>query len=303
MFEPVGPYHIFDGDGMLHGVDFDGRSGHLPQPLDPDPRPRGRDRPRPGRLPGPQRPDELPRQVARRRRGAGQEPGQHPHHPPRRQVPRSLGAGPARPRSPPISTTVGEWDFDGKLEGAMTAHPRLDPRTGEMFFFSYNLFAPYLTYYVADAAGALVHRVDLDLPAPVMMHDFVITEDHAVFMDSPVTFDMEARRHRRVDGPVATRERHPPRRDASPRHRRRHPLVRGRDEPRPALLERVGRRQPHRAVGVSVPRGRLRLRAGGSDGEEASRRSVPRRPATGSTSTPARPAGSRSTTCSARCAG
>ena len=73
----------------------------------------------------------------------------------------------------------------------MTAHPRIDPRTGEMFFFSYNLFPPYLTYYVADATGALVHRVDLDLPAPVMMHDFLITEDHAVFMDSPVTFNME----------------------------------------------------------------------------------------------------------------
>jgi carotenoid cleavage dioxygenase len=88
--------------------------------------------------------------------------------------------------------TVGEWDFGGKLGGAMTAHPRIDPRTGEMFAFSYNLFPPYLTYYVVDAAGRLVHRVDLDLPAPVMMHDFLITEDHAVFLDSPVTFDVEA---------------------------------------------------------------------------------------------------------------
>jgi carotenoid cleavage dioxygenase len=34
--------------------------------------------------------------------------------------------------------------------------------------------------------------VDLDLPAPVMMHDFVVTERHAVFMDSPVVFDMKA---------------------------------------------------------------------------------------------------------------
>ena len=38
----------------------------------------------------------------------------------------------------------------------------------------------------------LVHSVEIDLPAPVMMHDFVITEHHAVFLDSPIVFNMES---------------------------------------------------------------------------------------------------------------
>jgi carotenoid cleavage dioxygenase-like enzyme len=33
---------------------------------------------------------------------------------------------------------------------------------------------------------------DLDLPAPVMMHDFVITDRHAVFLDAPAVFDFAA---------------------------------------------------------------------------------------------------------------
>ncbi len=73
----------------------------------------------------------------------------------------------------------------------MTAHPRLDPRTGEMFFFAYSVFEPVIRYYVVDADGVLVHRATIDVPAPVMMHDFVITEHHAVFLDSPIVFDME----------------------------------------------------------------------------------------------------------------
>jgi carotenoid cleavage dioxygenase len=72
----------------------------------------------------------------------------------------------------------------------MTAHPRIDPRTGEMFFFAYSVFEPVIRYYVVDAQGALVHRAQLAIPAPVMMHDFVITEHHAVFLDSPIVFDV-----------------------------------------------------------------------------------------------------------------
>ena len=190
MFEPIGKYHTFDGDGMLHGVDFQGdrvlyRNRWI--------RSRG-----------------LEAEMAL---GRAVYPGlsdvmNFPD-------PALVGdAGPIKNRANthivrhadrlfalweqglPTEiahdlSTVGEWNFGGKLEGAMTAHPRIDPRTGEMLFFSYNLFPPFLTYYVADGRGELVHRVDLDLPAPIMMHDFVITEDYAVFMDSPVVFNME----------------------------------------------------------------------------------------------------------------
>ncbi|MDG2307101.1 MAG: carotenoid oxygenase family protein [Candidatus Binatia bacterium] len=88
--------------------------------------------------------------------------------------------------------TVGEYDFAGKLKGPMTAHPKIDSKTGEMFFFGYSPFPPYLRYHVADASGALVHSVEIDLPAPVMIHDFALTENYVVFFDAPGIFDLDS---------------------------------------------------------------------------------------------------------------
>ena len=88
--------------------------------------------------------------------------------------------------------TVGEWDFDGKLTGAFTAHPKIDPVSGEMLFFGYQPFPPYLRYHVVDANGVLAHSADIDLPNAVMMHDFVVTERWTVFFDSPAHFDAAA---------------------------------------------------------------------------------------------------------------
>lgn len=88
--------------------------------------------------------------------------------------------------------TVGEYDFGGKLQGPMTAHPKIDPKTGEMPFFGYSPVPPYLRYHVADASGALVHSVEIEIPKPVMIHDFAITENYVVFVDSPGVFDIDA---------------------------------------------------------------------------------------------------------------
>ena len=102
MFEPLGSYHMFDGDGMLHGVTFDEERRLLPQPLDPVAGPGRRGRPRRRGLPGAGRRDDLPRPVPHRRGRSGQEPGQHPHHPPRRAPPRPLG-GRAAHRGDPVA--------------------------------------------------------------------------------------------------------------------------------------------------------------------------------------------------------
>jgi carotenoid cleavage dioxygenase len=88
--------------------------------------------------------------------------------------------------------TVGEYDFAGKLAGPMTAHPKIDTRSGEMVFFGYSPFPPYLQYHVANAAGELVHSTPIEIPAAVMMHDFTMTEKHAIFLDAPAIFDVEA---------------------------------------------------------------------------------------------------------------
>lgn len=86
--------------------------------------------------------------------------------------------------------TIGPFDFDGHLRTAMTAHPKVCPVTGELHFFGYDLFPPYVTYHRADAAGALVESRPLDVPGPTMVHDMLITEHHVVFLDLPVVFDL-----------------------------------------------------------------------------------------------------------------
>jgi carotenoid cleavage dioxygenase len=88
--------------------------------------------------------------------------------------------------------TVGTNDFGGKLQTAFTAHPKICPSTGEMHAFGYRFAPPFLTYLRLDAAGELVQVEEIPIPAPVMMHDFAITEHFVVWMDLPIVFSPEA---------------------------------------------------------------------------------------------------------------
>ena len=91
----------------------------------------------------------------------------------------------------PDAATVGPFDFGGRLRSPMTAHPKVDPVTGELIFFGLDLFGPpYLRLHVVDRSGALVRSEEITLPGPSMMHDFAITEHHIVFLDMPVVYDL-----------------------------------------------------------------------------------------------------------------
>lgn len=90
--------------------------------------------------------------------------------------------------APDDLATVGPWDFDGRLTTAMTAHPKIDPATGEMHFFGYGFVDPLLTYHVADTDGLLVRSEPVALEAPVMIHDFAITDRDVVFWIGLVMF-------------------------------------------------------------------------------------------------------------------
>lgn len=88
--------------------------------------------------------------------------------------------------------TVGAYDFDGKLDNSMTAHPKICPTTGEMHFFGYgSIFAPHVTYHRADADGQLVVSRPLEVKALTMMHDFALTANYVVFMDLPIVFNLD----------------------------------------------------------------------------------------------------------------
>ena len=89
-------------------------------------------------------------------------------------------------------STVGAYDFAGKLTTAFTAHPKIDPVTGRLHSFGYGFTPPYLTYHITEADGTLVHSEVVDVPRSTMMHDFAITDSDAVFWDLPVTFDLDS---------------------------------------------------------------------------------------------------------------
>lgn len=88
--------------------------------------------------------------------------------------------------------TLGCYDFGGRLDDAMTAHPKICPTTGELHFFGYgNLFQPHVTYHRADADGNLTVSRPLEVPALTMMHDFAMSAGHVVFMDLPIVFNLQ----------------------------------------------------------------------------------------------------------------
>jgi len=189
-FEPLGNYHLFDGDGMIHGIEIaDGAASYHNRYIESAGLAAER---RAGnalfgglaefRFP----PAELMAEVGVMKNTANTNIISH--------AGRLLALMEA---CPPIElaadlTTSGPWDFGGALTGAMTAHPKIDPATGEMLFFGYGPFPPYLRFHVVDASGVLTTSVDIDLPAPVMMHDFVVSATKVVFFDLPALFDLDA---------------------------------------------------------------------------------------------------------------
>ena len=88
--------------------------------------------------------------------------------------------------------TLGHTDFEGRLTTAFSAHPKVCPVTGELLSFGYGQLPPYLTYLRVSPDGSLVQTEEIEVPGPTMMHDFMITERRALFMDLPVVFDLEA---------------------------------------------------------------------------------------------------------------
>lgn len=100
-------------------------------------------------------------------------------------------AGPPHCLDPVTLDTIGPWDFDGRLAGAMSAHPKIDPESGEMVFVGYSATPPFVRVHVADARGRLLRSHDVDAPFPSMMHDVIVTKEHVVLMACPATLRFE----------------------------------------------------------------------------------------------------------------
>lgn len=90
--------------------------------------------------------------------------------------------------------TRGYVDFDGAADGPFTAHPKLDPVTGEMVFFGYSVGARLsagMSYGVVDASGRVTRFERFDAPYSSMVHDFIVTERHVLFPILPLTGSLD----------------------------------------------------------------------------------------------------------------
>ncbi|MFI1830833.1 carotenoid oxygenase family protein [Streptomyces sp. NPDC020412] len=126
----------------------------------------------------------------------------------------------------PDLARMSTWDSDGALRPGFTAHPKVDPVTGEMHSVSYLLKpgADHLRYVVIDAAGKATHTAELPVPGVPMVHDMAMTATRVVVLDLPVTLSTEAA-GRLAAGtpqggdafPMRWNEEHPPRVGVLPR--------------------------------------------------------------------------------------
>ena len=81
-----------------------------------------------------------------------------------------------------------------QYKGRVTAHPKIDPETGEMTWFGYSVgagwFSKTMSYGVTDANGVVRRREDFEAPYSSMVHDFLVTRRHALFPILPLTGDL-----------------------------------------------------------------------------------------------------------------
>jgi len=93
--------------------------------------------------------------------------------------------GPPWELDPETLDTRGIADHGGVLK-AFSAHPRIDPVTGELFNFGIDYGArTTLTPYSIDR-GIVTRLPAVVLPYPVMNHDFVLTARHLAFCLGPI---------------------------------------------------------------------------------------------------------------------
>ena len=85
----------------------------------------------------------------------------------------------------------GRWDtFDGKLDSPYTAHPKIDPATGDWYTFSTQFSSGRLYHSVLRQGKLEQHSViDQQKPALAFLHDYYLTEHYLVFPDLSLRFN------------------------------------------------------------------------------------------------------------------
>lgn len=90
--------------------------------------------------------------------------------------------------------TVGANNFFGTLpDMAFSAHPKVDPDTGDLHAMAYSWpgFLDHVQYVQVGRDGRVKKTLNVPVPGMVMMHDMSLTSRYAVIYDLPVTISGE----------------------------------------------------------------------------------------------------------------
>lgn len=94
---------------------------------------------------------------------------------------------------------IGDLDLGEALLGPwLSAHPKIDGRTGQMLIHGYFIAEPYLQLYVVEPDGRVSFAVPVDIGAPGFLHDLAITEHYFVVPVHPVVLEVPWRDGRPV---------------------------------------------------------------------------------------------------------
>lgn len=103
--------------------------------------------------------------------------------------------GPAYRIDPNTLETMGVEDFGGVWQSqTFSAHPKVDPRTGETIAFGYEatgLCSKDVFIYIFDADGRIRKEHRIEVPYTSMIHDISFTETHIIFPGSSMVTGMD----------------------------------------------------------------------------------------------------------------
>jgi len=88
--------------------------------------------------------------------------------------------------------TLANFDFNGQRCSKVSAHGKTDENTDEFVFFDYNREAPYMHCGVVNSKGDMTNFIPVELPGPRMPHDMWMSAKYTVLHDLPLIWDEEA---------------------------------------------------------------------------------------------------------------
>ena len=86
--------------------------------------------------------------------------------------------------------TIGVESFDGFLKDSFTAHPKINPKDGKMYGFGSD-GSDIIRMYVFGKDGSPERSFPIEMHDAVLMHDFAITSDHMLLLEMPLEYDMK----------------------------------------------------------------------------------------------------------------